>query len=62
MRTPDQTFVMTEADVDRLRAQFDVPDAAELASGEVAAPPLGWSNWSDWAAERWPSLQTDQRQ
>lgn len=56
MRTPDQTFVMTEADVDRWRAQFDVPDAAELADGEVAGPPPGWSSWPDWAAERWPSL------
>jgi predicted kinase len=56
-RTPDQTFVMTEADVDRWRAQFDVPDAAELAGGEVADPPRGWSSWSDWAEERWPSLQ-----
>jgi hypothetical protein len=35
MRTPDETFVMTEADVDRWRAQFDVPDAAELAGGEL---------------------------
>ena len=55
-QTPDQTFVMTEADVDRWRAQFDVPDAAELAGGDVADPPLGWSSWSDWAEERWPSL------
>jgi predicted kinase len=41
IRTPDQTFVMTEADVDRWRTQFDVPDAAELAGGELAGPPAG---------------------
>lgn len=29
-RAPDETFVMTEADLDRWRGQFDVPDAAEL--------------------------------
>jgi predicted kinase len=62
MRTPDQTFVMTEADVDRWRGQFDVPDAAELVGGEVAEPPAGWSSWSDWAAERWPSLQLGERE
>jgi predicted kinase len=55
-RTPEKTFVMTEADVDRWRTQFDVPDAAELEGGEVADPPPGWSSWPEWAAERWPSL------
>jgi predicted kinase len=54
--TPDETFVMTEADVGRWRRRFDVPDAEELAGGEVAGPPPGWSNWQGWAAERWPSL------
>jgi predicted kinase len=54
--TPGETFMMTEADVDRWRTQFDVPDAAELAGSEVADPPPGWSNWFEWAAERWPSL------
>jgi predicted kinase len=56
MRTPDQTFVMTETDVDRWRTQFDVPGAAELADGEIPDPPPRWSSWSEWAAERWPSL------
>jgi hypothetical protein len=46
MRTPDETFMMTEADVDRWRSQFDVPDAAELGSGEVPDPPPGWSSRS----------------
>jgi predicted kinase len=61
-RTPDQAFEMTEADVDRWRSQFEVPDAAELAGDVVADPPLGWSNWSDWAEERWPSLQFGERE
>jgi predicted kinase len=56
MRTPGETFMMTEADLDRWRTQFDVPDAAELAGSEVAAPPSRWSSWPEWAAERWPSL------
>jgi predicted kinase len=59
MATPDQTFVMTEADLDRWRAQFEVPDVAELAGSGVAAPPPGWSSWLEWAAERWPSLSDE---
>jgi len=54
--TPDETFVITESDVDRWRAQIDVPDAEELEVGEVPDPPAGWSNWWDWAADRWPTL------
>ena len=53
---PDETFVMTEDDVDHWRAQFEAPDAAELAGGDVPDPPPEWSNWLEWAAERWPSL------
>src|SRR6266487_5897014 len=55
-RTPEETFVMTEADLDRWRTQFDVPDAAELEGRVVADPPPGWSSWSERAAERWLSL------
>jgi predicted kinase len=53
---PHQTFPMTEADIDRWREQFQVPDAAELAGGTVPGPPTGWPGWPEWAADRWPSL------
>jgi predicted kinase len=53
---PDQTFPMTEADIDRWREQFQVPDAAELGGGEIPGPPAGWPGWPEWAADRWPSL------
>ena len=53
---PHQTFPMTEADTDRWREQFQVPDAAELAGGTVPGPPAGWPGWPEWAAHRWPSL------
>jgi predicted kinase len=53
---PHQTFPMTEADIDRWREQFQVPDAAELAGGRVPGPPAGWPGWPEWAADRWPSL------
>jgi predicted kinase len=53
---PHQTFPMTDADVDRWRDQFQVPDATELDPGEVPGPPAGWRGWQEWAADRWPSL------
>lgn len=53
-RTPELTFPMSEADVDRWQAQFEVPDAAELASEFLAAAPPQWPSWQDWAADRWP--------
>jgi predicted kinase len=55
-RTPEQTYPMTEADVDQWRAQFEAPDAAELNGGEIPAPPAGCPGWPEWAAGRWPSL------
>jgi hypothetical protein len=33
-RHPHRTYAMTEADVDRWREQFQVPDAAELGAGQ----------------------------
>ena len=53
--TPHQTFPMSEADVDKWREQFQVPDAAELDGGEIPAPPAGWPGWPEWAADHWPS-------
>ena len=52
---PHQTFPMSEADVDRWREQFQVPDAAELGGGEIPRPPAGWPGWAEWAADHWPS-------
>jgi predicted kinase len=54
-RTPEETFPITPADVDRWRDQFEVPDAAELAGQQPAAAPEGWSSWVAWTAGRWPS-------
>lgn len=56
--TPHETYPMTEADVDRWRAQFQEPDAAELAGASPPSSPQHWPSWWDWAAERWPSLST----
>jgi predicted kinase len=59
MRTPHETFVITETDVDRWRSQFEAPDSDELAEDEIADPPPGWPNWAAWAAERWPTISGD---
>ncbi|WP_211304403.1 AAA family ATPase [Umezawaea tangerina] len=53
--TPHETFPMSEADVDAWREQFQVPDTAELDGGEIPAPPAGWSDWSAWAVDHWPT-------
>jgi predicted kinase len=52
---PHHTFPMSEADVDQWRDQFQVPDAAELAGGQIPGPPAGWPGWGEWAAGHWPT-------
>jgi predicted kinase len=56
-RTPEQTYPMTEAELDAWRRQFDVPDADELSNASLPSPPSGNESWFDWAAGRWPSLR-----
>lgn len=53
--TPEQTFPMSDADITRWRAQFEEPDADELANGDIGDPPDGWPSWRQWAADWWPS-------
>jgi predicted kinase len=60
--TPEQTFSMSEADVDQWREQFQAPDAAELGGGEVPRPPAGWPGWRGWAVDHWPSLTVPLRE
>jgi predicted kinase len=55
-RTPEQTFPMTEAELDAWRSQFDVPEADELSNSSLPSPPPADESWYDWAARRWPSL------
>jgi predicted kinase len=53
---PHKTFPMSEADIDKWRKQFQIPDAAELGGDGIPGPPPGWPGWPEWAADRWPSL------
>lgn len=52
---PEDTFPMTEDDIDRASASFEAPDAAEIGSGTLPRPPPCSPDWARWAAERWPS-------
>jgi predicted kinase len=51
---PHRTFPMSEADVDRWRAQFQVP-YEELHSDVIPDPPAGWPGWPEWAEGQWPT-------
>ncbi|SDE25814.1 AAA family ATPase [Auraticoccus monumenti] len=54
-RTPEETYPISEAELDRWREQLEPPDTDELTGGAVPEPPPGWADWAAWAAERWPS-------
>lgn len=55
-RTPEQTFPMSEAEIDGWEAGFEIPDADELSGLALPAPPPGHETWLDWAQRLWPSL------
>lgn len=55
-RTPEQTFPMSESELDLWQEQFQVPDADELAGSSLPPPPPGHESWLDWAQRLWPSL------
>jgi predicted kinase len=52
---PDRNFLITEHQLEKWRAQFEVPDAAELAGADLPSPPDGYADWAAWAADRWPA-------
>ncbi len=54
--TPEQTFHMSDVELEQWRAQFQPPDDDELKGAPVPAAPSGYATWSQWASERWPSL------
>jgi predicted kinase len=53
---PGQTFPMSDEEIVRWRAQFQAPDDEELRGGPIPPVPPGYTTWSQWASERWPSL------
>jgi len=51
--TPEQTFYITDGELEEWRTQFEVPDHEELHDGPI--PPAPTTTWSTWASTRWPS-------
>ena len=49
-------FQMRDAELEQWHGQFQAPDQEELRGGRIPAVPPGYASWSEWAAERWPSL------
>jgi predicted kinase len=54
--TPDQTFRISEIELDQWRAQFQAPDDEELRGSQIPPVPPPYGTWSQWASQRWPSL------
>ncbi|WP_405063140.1 AAA family ATPase [Kribbella sp. NBC_01505] len=54
--TPDQTFHISNAELDEWRTLFETPDQEELEGTHLPLPPPTHPTWSAWASERWPSL------
>ena len=52
---PHETWVITETDIDQWRAQFEEPDARELAGELAEVPPAPSTTWGDWISTRWPT-------
>jgi predicted kinase len=49
-------FQMSDAELKEWQVRFQAPDADELRGAQIPAVPPGHATWSQWAAERWPSL------
>ena len=54
--TPDQTFHMSDVELEQWRAQFQAPDDEELRGAQIPPVPPEHATWSQWASQRWPSL------
>jgi predicted kinase len=54
--TPDQTFQMSDMELEQWRAQFQAPDEEELRGSQIPPVPPEHATWSEWASHRWPSL------
>ncbi len=52
---PETTFYITDEDLDDYRRRFVPPDDAELATAVLDPPPAGYTSWSSWASEWWPT-------
>jgi predicted kinase len=52
---PALTFYITDEDFADYRRRFVPPDNPELSGAELDPPPAGYSSWSSWTSEWWPT-------
>jgi predicted kinase len=52
---PHSTFVISDADLEQWRSQFQEPDEHELRSADPGPVPTGFATWDAWTADRWPT-------
>lgn len=55
---PEQTWSISQADLDEWRDLFQEPDDAELVGRCDPTPPRGFVGWAEWTAARWPTSRT----
>jgi len=53
--TPATTFLITDEELVAYRRRFEPPDHRELTGGALDPPPDGYSSWSSWASDWWPT-------
>lgn len=56
-QTPQETFLMTQDELDQWRESFEEPDRDELSGVTADESPEGRVSWSAWASQRWPSFR-----
>ncbi|MEU0094563.1 ATP-binding protein [Kribbella sp. NPDC006257] len=52
---PEQTFSITNGELEEWRTQFEAPDNEELHNAPIPPVPPTHPTWSTWASTRWPS-------
>jgi hypothetical protein len=52
---PGTTFYISDEDLDQYRRHFVPPDDGELSAADLDPPPAGYTSWSSWASEWWPT-------
>jgi predicted kinase len=55
-QTEPGQFQMSDDELKRWQLQFQAPDQEELEGSVIPPAPPNYASWSQWAAERWPSL------
>lgn len=52
---PHTTWPMSDQELARWAAMFDVPTPSEIDGSEpIGKPPVGFASWSAWRTHRWP--------